>query len=179
MSDDTLLRRDFLKGMATSLMLLLTEDDLAASTPMQDPAPAGPPVRFGIVGLGLWGKQILASLSTLSSAQLVAICDTYQPYLAKGLEIAPKASSMSDYRKLLESTDVEAVVIATPSHTHKDIALAALQAGKHVYCEAPLATKLDDAKTIAVAAERASTVKFQAGLQGRSNAVYRHVSQFV
>jgi predicted dehydrogenase len=180
MSDDTLLRRDFLKGMAaTSLMLLLTEDDLAASTPIQDPLPAGPPVRFGIVGLGSWGKQILASLSALPSAQLVAICDTYPPYVTKGLEIAPRASSATDYRKLLESSDVEAIVIATPSHTHKDIVLAALEAGKHVYCEAPIATKLDDAKAIAVAAERASTLKFQVGLQGRSNAVYRHVSQFV
>lgn len=179
MADDSVLRRDFLKGMATSLMLLLTEDDLAAAQPIQDPPPPGPPVRFGLVGLGQWGKQILASLSGLPSAQVVAICDSYQPYLAKGLEIAPKASAASDYRRLLDSPDVEAVVIATPSHQHKDIALAAFQAGKHVYCEAPLASKPDDARAIALAADRASKLKTQVGLQGRSNAVYRHVSQFV
>ena len=179
MTDETLLRRDFLKGMATSLALLWTEDDLLAATLIQDAPPAGPPVKFGVVGLGQWGKQILATLSSLPSSQVTAICDTYQPYIAKGLEIAPKAVTATDYRKLLDSPDVEALVIATPSHLHKDIALAAFQAGKHVYCEAPLATKVDDARAIAAAAERASSIKVQAGLQGRSNAVYRHVSQFV
>jgi predicted dehydrogenase len=179
MPDDTLLRRDFLKGVATSLVLLLTENDFAASAPLQDPPITGPPVRFGVVGLGPWGKQIVTSLSGLPSAQIAAICDTYQPYLTKGLEIAPKASTTSDYRRLLDSQDVEALVVATPSHLHKEIAIAALQAGKHVYCEAPLATSLDDARAIALAAERAGRVKTQVGLQGRSNAVYRHVSQFV
>jgi predicted dehydrogenase len=176
---DPVLRRDFLKGMTTSLVLVLAEDDLVASIPIQEPQPAGPPVRFGVVGLGHWGRQILTSLSSLASAQIIAICDTYQPFLTKGLEIAPKAWTSPDYRKLVDSPEIESLVVATPSHLHKEVVLAALQAGKHVYCEAPLATTLEDARAIAVAAEQASRVKLQVGLQGRSNAVYRHVSQFV
>jgi predicted dehydrogenase len=57
--------------------------------------------------------------------------------------------------------------------------LAAIQAGKHVYCEAPLATTLEEAKAIAIAGKGTSKLTFQAGLQGRSNGLYKHVSQFV
>ncbi|HXG68448.1 MAG TPA: Gfo/Idh/MocA family oxidoreductase [Blastocatellia bacterium] len=176
MKEDVLGRRDFLKTTAAGLLVLFSEKELRAA--MQEEAVKGPPVKFGVVGLGQWGKEILASLSRLPSAQVTAICDTYQPYLKKGQEVAPKAAPHTDYRKLLEAPEVEAVVIATPSHLHKDIALAAIQAGKHVYCEAPLATTVDDAKAIAMAAQGSKQV-FQAGLQGRSNAMYRHIGNFV
>ena len=179
MNDDSIDRRDFLKGAGAGLMVLLTEGESLAAGLIQESAPVGPPVRFGLVGVGQWGREILSTLSRLPSAQITAICDTYEPYLKKGQEIAPKAATLADYRKLLESPEVEAVVIATPSHVHKEIALAALQAGKHVYCEAPLATTIEDARAIALAGEQAVKLKFQAGLQGRSNALYQHVSQFV
>jgi len=109
----------------------------------------------------------------------VAICDSYEPALKKASEIAPKANLIADYRKLLESPGVEAVVISTPSHQHKEIALACMQAGKHVYCEAPLATTVEDARAIAFAAHQSPKLRFQAGLQGRSNALYNHISKFV
>lgn len=179
MDDDSIDRRDFLKGAGAGLVVLLTEGESLAAGLIQESAPVGPPVRFGLVGVGQWGREILSTLSRLPSAQITAICDTYEPYLKKGQEIAPKAATLADYRKLLESPDVEAVVIATPSHLHKEIALAALQAGKHIYCEAPLATTIDDARAVALAGEQAAKLKFQAGLQGRSNALYQHVSQFV
>jgi predicted dehydrogenase len=178
MTDDTLGRRGFLKGAAAAVMFLLEEE--ASADALQDSPPAGPPVKLGLIGVGPWGREILAALSRLPSAEVAAVCDVYAPYLKKGLEIAPKAASASDYRKLLDSSDVEAVIIATPSHAHREIALAALAAGKHVYCEAPLATTIEDARAIAFAAEQASKkLIFQAGLQGRSNALYRHVAQFV
>lgn len=176
MTDGTIDRRDFLKGAAATMALLLTAEELLAEEASLEVA--GPPVKFGVVGIGQWGRDILSTLSRLPSAQIAAICDTYEPYLSKGKEIAPNAASLADYRKLLESPDVEAVVVATPSHLHKDIALAAIQAGKHVYCEAPLAATIDDARAIALAGQGSEQV-FQAGLQGRSNALYRHVSRFV
>jgi len=179
MSDETPSRRDFLKTAAASLLVLFTEEELAKAERLQAPAPAGPPVKFGVIGLGQWGKEILSSLSRLPTAQVTGICDAYESATKKGQEIAPKAVTFVDYRKLLESAEVEAVIIATPSHQHKEIALAALQAGKHVYCEAPLGSSIEDAKAIALAARQATKLKFQAGLQGRSNALYRHISKFV
>ncbi len=177
MSDETTSRRDFLKTASAGLLILFSEHDFVeAAEILQEPV--SPPVRVGVIGAGQRGKEILSTLSRLPSAQTVCLCDNYEPALKKGQEIAPKAVATADYRKLLESTDVEAVVIATPSHQHREIALAALKAEKHVYCEAPLASSIEEAAAIARAAI-ASKVKFQSGLQGRSNSLYRHVSKFV
>ncbi|MEW6128883.1 MAG: Gfo/Idh/MocA family oxidoreductase [Acidobacteriota bacterium] len=179
MSNDSIDRRDFIKLTTAAMLAVFSEEELLASGLYQTPQIAGAPVKIGVIGIGQWGKEVLATLARLPAAQVTAICDTYEAYLKRGLEIAPKAGSFSDYRKVLESSDVEAVVICTPSHQHKEIALAALQAGKHVYCEAPLASTIEDAKAIALVASQSSKQIFQAGLQGRSNALYNHVLQFV
>ncbi len=179
MSNDEIDRRDFIKLAAAAMLTIFSEEELLAGEPFQMPVPAGAPVKFGVIGIGQWGREILATLSRLPSAEVTAICDAYEPYLKRGSEVAPKAANFTDYRRLLEAKEVEAVVIATPSHQHKEIALAALQAGKHVYCEAPLATTIEDARAIALAAQQLPKQIFQAGLQGRSNALYQHVLQFV
>lgn len=178
-------RRDFLKGAAGTLALLLSAKGLTAAEATKAEAAAGvaeaavpgPPVKVGVIGLGQWGKDIVASLSRIPSAKIVGICDTYEAYLKRGKKLAPDAVEFADYRKLLES-DVEAVVVATPTHQHREIVLAALQAGKHVYCEAPIAASIEDAKTIALAGQNSKQV-FQAGLQGRTNPLLTHVSKFV
>jgi predicted dehydrogenase len=179
MKEETIGRREFLKTAAAGFAILLTEDELRASGVIYDDPPPGPPVRFGVVGIGQWGREILASLARLQSADVKVICDYYEPYLKRGLEIAPKAQPVADYRRVIESPDVEAVVLATPSHLHREIALASLQAGKHLYCEAPLASNIEDARAIALAALQNNKLVFQAGLQGRSNGLYKHVIQFV
>ncbi|HWQ31747.1 MAG TPA: Gfo/Idh/MocA family oxidoreductase [Blastocatellia bacterium] len=178
MNDNRLERREFIKGAAAGLVVLLAEEEALAGRLVQEPL-AGPPVRFGVIGAGQWGKEILATLSRQPFASVTAVCDSYAPYLKKAQDLAPKATALGDYRQLLESKEVEAIVIATPTHQHREIALAALQAGKHVYCEAPLAATIEDARAIALAAQGASKQVFQAGLQGRSNALYQHILQFV
>jgi predicted dehydrogenase len=99
-------------------------------------------------------------------------------FLKKVTPIVPNAPFFDDYHRVLEQKDIQAVFIATPSHRHKQIALDALAAGKHVYCEAPLATDLDEAKAIAKAGLDAKTV-FMPGLQARSNMQALHVLKFV
>ena len=179
MSDDNIGRRDFLKTAGAGVLILLAEDESAAGRLIPETKPPGPPVNVGVIGLGQWGREILATFSRLDSALATVICDTYEPYLNKGREIAPRAALVSDFRRLLDSREVEAVVIATPSHLHREVALQAIQAGKHVYCEAPLASTIEDGRAIALASRGMPKLIFQAGLQGRSNALYRHVSQFV
>src|SRR6266404_5257412 len=173
-------RREFLRGTSMgTLMMLMGGIPIEAGAETTNAAAANentlyktitPPVSCGVIGCGVWGREILQTLATLPNAPVPAICDTYQPFLNRAKESAPKAQTYQDYRKLLEDKSVEAVVVATPSHLHKEIVLAALQAGKHVYCEAPLATTVEDAQAIAQAAKAAIKLNFQSGLQLRSDA---------
>lgn len=172
-------RRDFLKTAGATLALLLSRQGLASAQAPAANAAAGPAVRFGVIGLGAWGREIADALGRTESAQLTALCDTYEPFLKRAESGAPKAEAIQDWRRILESANVDAIVIATPTALHREIALAALQARKHVYCEAPLAATTEDARAIAAAAKNASGIVFQGGLQGRSNPLYRHVLQFV
>jgi predicted dehydrogenase len=178
-TDSTLDRRHFLRTATGSLALLLSRKGLSAAQALPAEPPAGPPVGIGLIGLGLWGREILAALGRSPATRVVALCDDYQPFLKRAASTLPQAAATNDWRRVLEAPGVEAIVIATPTHLHREIAVAALQAGKHVYCEAPLAASIDDARAIARAAAGATGLTFQAGVQGRANALYRHVQQFV
>jgi predicted dehydrogenase len=97
----------------------------------------------------------------------------------RAADLAPNAQKYSDYKQLLADKNVQAVVVATPTHLHKDIVLEALQAGKHVYCEAPMAASLDDARTIAKAARDNFGVNFQVGLQSRADKQVYSLANFI
>jgi predicted dehydrogenase len=177
MSNDTIGRRDFLKNTAATLALLAGRRGLAAGDLPSAP-PSGPVVKLAVIGLGPWGREIVAAASRIPTLDLTAVCDTYDAFLKRTAQLAPRAAVATDYRVVLDRADVQGVVVATPSHLHKEIALAALQAGKHVYCEAPLASTVADARAIADAA-RASRLHVMGGLQGRANALWIHVGKFV
>ena len=142
--------------------------------------PPGPPVRCGVVGLGTQGREILTTLAKLPNGPVTAICDNYKAAFRRAAEAAPNAKQHADYRELIANPEVQAVIVATPTHLHREIAVAAMQAGMHVYVEAPLALSIDDARAIAVAAKGlAKGQVFQAGLQLRENPQHHHVLKFV
>lgn len=175
-------RRLFLAGAAATLSALLGERGLSAAhlpAAQDEPTFEGPPVKVALIGVGPWGRELLTHIGRLPSLQLVAVCDSYAPFLKRAQDAAPKAQALAAYTAVLAAPDVEAVIIATPTPTHREIAIAALQAGKHVYCEAPLAHTIDDARAIAQAARSAGKQVFACGLQGRSNALQTHVWNFV
>ena len=173
-------RRGFVGGAAAAAGLLsaMGEEVFAARAEAQPSASPPAPVNCAVIGVGRQGRELLAGLARVPGANVVAVCDTYQPLLTRAKEAAPKAALVPDYRLLLSRTDVSAVFVATPSHKHKDIVLAALQAGKHVYCEAPLAHTIEDARAIAAAAKGSKQI-FQSGLQSRTNPQHLHVHKFV
>jgi predicted dehydrogenase len=166
-------RRDFIKGGSfASLMLMLGGVPLRAAEPAEGGTKyktTSPPVNCGVIGCGTWGREILATLARLPNAPVVAICDTYEPFLRRAKEAAPHAETFTDYKQLLANKKVKGVIVATPTHQHKQIVLDALAAGKHVYCEAPLAQTLEEARAIAKAAKSNPKLYFQAGLQERSD----------
>jgi len=179
MTDDSLSRREFLKGATLATMgLWLAGQEILAAEPSADELPPGPAVACAVIGTGARGKELLSVLSRLENARVAAICDTYEPYLKRAQEVAPNAEQVPDYRRILDNREIEAVFVATPSHLHKEIALAALAAGKHVFCEAPIAATISDAREIATAA-LASHQVFHVGQQQRANPLQHHVLKFV
>lgn len=157
--------------------------DGTLAVPKADPnykeKPVGPPVKFGVIGLGVQGRDVITQLGRLPNAPVVAVCDTYKSSLKRGGESAPNAQRHEEYRAVLDNPDVQAVVVATPTHLHRDITLAALQAGKHVYVEAPMAQSIDDGRTMAKAAQSLPAGQiFQVGLQFRENPQHHHVLKF-
>jgi predicted dehydrogenase len=166
-------RRDFLKGgSAAAMMAMLGGVELLAQTGPEKVAeskPDGPVIKVAVIGLGPWGRDILDQLGRLPQAEIAAICDNYGAMVRRSTAKAPGAAQLEDYQAVLANKNIQGVIIATGSHQHKDIAIAALKAGKHVYCEAPLANTIEDAKAIALAAKGAIGQVFQPGLQTRSD----------
>ncbi len=123
---------------------------------------------FGVIGLGVWGEAHLEAYSSTPQARLVAVCDLNEELLRERVEKYHPDFSTTDYRELLAREDVEAVSVVTPDFLHREIALAAIEAGKHVILEKPMATSVEDAEAIAGAAERAG-VKVMVDFHNRWN----------
>jgi predicted dehydrogenase len=136
------------------------------------------PLNLGVIGCGFWAREIIEKLNKLENSP-IALCDHYEPFLNRAKnQLAPKAEPYADYQKLLADKNVKAVIVATPSHLHKQIVLDALAAGKHVYCEAPVATTIEDSRAIAQAALKHWKQNFQPGLLFRSDPQMRFVLDF-
>jgi predicted dehydrogenase len=123
---------------------------------------------FGVVGAGLWGSFHCKTLNALPAAELTAVCDL-DPKRAQAMQDEFGARRVyTDYRELIADPDVEAVTVATPDFAHGDIVMAALEAGKHVLSEKPLATTLGEAEKIAGLAAK-SNVKVMVDFHNRVN----------
>jgi predicted dehydrogenase len=96
----------------------------------------------------------------MQHAEIVALCDIYSPNLEDAARLCPAAKKYTDYRKLLESTDIDGVVIATPLNWHAPIVLDALSAGKHVFCEKSMALTMDQCKSIYDAYQKTDRVLY-------------------
>ena len=165
-------RRDFLKGGSlATLMTMLGGTRLFADAPAAAPAESasGSKVKLAVIGLGAWGREMLNTLGRSKLCEVAAICDTYRASLKRSTDSAPHATQTEDYKTILDNKDISAVIVATPTHQHKEIVLAALKAGKHVYCEAPIAHTIEDAREIALAARAAKQQVFQVGMQLRAD----------
>lgn len=176
-------RREFLKGgSVASLMALMGGVQIGTQIKAQaedKPNTVGAKVKCGVIGLGNWGRDIVATLSRIPEADVAVICDNYGPFLRRAARSAPEAKAVENYKDILDDKEIIAIVVATPSHQHREIVEAALQAGKHVYCEAPLAHTVEDARAIAQAAKNAHKQVFQTGLQARSDLLRLDLLRFI
>ena len=145
---DTMTRKDFLSGLAFGGTTLALFPWLAACTPEARKQTAGEKARLGIIGTGSRGRFHLANLLLDPSAEVVALCDDFEPHLDEASAMCPGAKRYADYRKLLEDKEVEGVIICTPLSFHATMTLDALAAGKHVFCEKAMAHSPEELKSM-------------------------------
>ncbi len=107
-------------------------------------------LRVGLIGFGLWGPHYARILAgTMTSARLAACAEPAASRLAAFERMFPAARAYADYGRLLRDGDVDAVIVATPTSTHRDVVERCLDAGVHVLVEKPLASTVPDAEALA------------------------------
>ncbi len=137
-----------------------------------------PSEKLNIAGIGIGGMG-QNNLRACAGENIVALCDVDASYAAKIFATYPGAKRYEDFRQMLDrQSDIEAVTIATPDHTHAPIALAAMKAGKHVYVQKPLTHSVAEARRLTeVARERG--LMSQMGNQGHSGDGTRLVCEWI
>src|SRR5579862_5321951 len=124
-------------------------------------------IRTGIIGAGGRGRYLTGQFKEIG-AEMAAVCDVYEPNLQAGLKEANTgAKPFRDYRKLLDDKRIDAVIVATPDHWHARMVIDAVEAGKDVYCEKPMAHTIPETYAIIEAVRRTKRV-VQVGMQRRS-----------
>ncbi len=106
-------------------------------------------IRIGLIGYGYWGPNLARNFHQLPGAWLAACADTDPARLSEAARLYPLNQTASDYRELIDNPTLDAVAVATPARSHYEIARAALERGKHVLVEKPLAMTSAEARDLA------------------------------
>lgn len=171
-------RRHFVKstvimGSATTVPLFNYLPKRAADT-----------LRVGVIGCNGMGWSNIRSMMNIDDVECIAICDVDENVVARRVKDyagmrSNEVATYGDYRQLLENRDVDAVVIGTPDHWHCKIFCDALEAGKHIYCEKPLANSIEEAYIMRRAAAEHPDLKVQIGQWQRSGPHYQEAIDLV
>jgi predicted dehydrogenase len=143
----------------------------------QDQPAANDKLNIAAIGVGGRGWN---DIQGVASQNLVALCDVDQRQAGQAFETYPNAARYTDFRKMLDELDnqIDAVVVATPDHTHAIAVMDAIRRGKHVYCEKPLAHSVSEVRQLMQAARKHNVVT-QLGNQGHSSASIRSFCEWI
>lgn len=167
-------RREFLIGGAAAAAFMIVPRHVLGGVGYTAPSDK---VNIAGIGIGGMGKNNIAGLATTEN--IVALCDVDDDYAATVLMLYPNARKYRDYRKMLETEKgIDAVVVATPDHTHAVISMAAIQLGKHVFCQKPLTYTVREARMLTEAAREAG-VATQMGNQGHAGEGNRLICEWI
>jgi len=163
-------RRHFLQAGAAGLVAIpaLAEDKKL---------PPSERVKVGVVGLAGQGQYNWGELAK-AGADVVAICDVDESRTGPARKQFPKAAFFTDYRKLIEAKGLDALLCATPDHTHFHVTSAAIEAGLHVYCEKPLCHTIWETRQLRELVKKHKRVS-QMGTQIHAGDNYRRVAEMV
>jgi predicted dehydrogenase len=169
-TDDRSTRRSFGRTVAGALISPIAFPAISRARNLNEK------LRIAMIGVGGRGE---ANLGGVDSEEIVALCDVFEPYVAKAAQRFPRARKEADFRRLYDhANEFDAVVVSTTEHTHAFATLPALKLGKHVYCEKPLTWNVAEARVIREAAAKAK-VATQMGTQIHSSENYRRVVELV
>jgi predicted dehydrogenase len=132
-------------------------------------------LNVAVIGVANQGRY---NLDNVTHENVVALCDVDETFLNAAAKDLPRATKYADYRRLLERNDLDAVVVATPDHTHAVIGAAVLRSGRHLYCEKPLARTVGEARLLTKLAREQKRVT-QMGTQIHAGENYRRVVELV
>jgi predicted dehydrogenase len=169
-------RRDFLKGSAAAAAGVWLSGQRVWGSSTQ---PANEKLGIAVVGIGGQGAWNVDQL-VAAKAAVVALCDVDERMTGHARKACPSATFYRDFRVMLDKQgkDIDAVLVATPDNTHALITLAALNAGKHVYCEKPLTYTVEECRKVIETARRTKRVT-QMGTQNHASENYRRVVELV
>ena len=167
-------RRRFL-GCSAAASLALSQGNLADAAVMEAESA---PLRLGVIGIGNRGTTLLRSILELRGTSIVAVCDSEPKHRLRGQGIVEKArgqrpDAVDDHRRLLDRSDIDAVVVALPCDLHEPVYRDAIVAGKHLYAEKPLAPSLAGCDRLIAWAAQAPRVVVHLGYQRRSHPRFR------
>lgn len=168
-------RREFLQASS-----VVTGGTLLAGCATTGPKGSylSPNSKLNIAAVGVGGKGRSDLAATSKGQNVVAICDVDDRTLRGAARTYTKATLHHDWRKMLEQSDIDAVTVSTPDHMHVPVTMAAIQLGKHVYVQKPMAHTIEEARKVTAAAKEAGVVT-QMGNQHHSGAGYKSVVQAI
>lgn len=165
-------RRNFLKmtGLAASSLPFWFVDECTAQRRSEPTIPPSEKINLALIGCGGQGRG--DARNARRYGRIVAVCDVDARRLAIAQKDFPGAKGYSDFRKLLERDDIDAVICGTVDHWHTLISIAAMKAGKDIYCEKPLTLTIDEGKRLVEVQKQTKRV-LQTGTQQRSSIYFR------
>ncbi|HEY3319160.1 MAG TPA: Gfo/Idh/MocA family oxidoreductase [Planctomycetota bacterium] len=175
MGHSTKTRRQFLKAAGAAAAFTIIPRHVLGGPGEKAPSDK---LNIACIGLGWPGRKDTDAVAPADN--IVALCDVDTSREAEWRKKYPKAQQFQDYRKMFDAMDkgIDAVIVATPDHTHAVLCMAAIKRGKHVYCEKPLAHSIGEVRALMKAAQEKKVIT-QLGNQGHSSDSIRLFCEWV
>lgn len=136
-------------------------------------------IQIGMIAVGARAHQLIDSINEIPGTEITAICDAYKGRIKRAIERTEgRAKEYKSYREIIADKKIDAVVISTPDHLHKQHAIDAMNAGKHIYIEKPLTYSINEGLEIIQAAKR-NKVAFQVGSHGCSSVLSQKAKEII
>lgn len=169
-------RREFVAKTGMAASALATVNPIWSASPIKK---IDQPIKIGIIGTGDRGGGLIPVIQEIEGLEVAACCDIIPFRLAEGLaKTNGKAKGYSDFRRVLDNKDIDAILVSVPFSEHTKVASAAIDAGKHVYCEKTMAKGYEGIKAL-VEKQKQSSGIFQTGHQYHSSRLYTHVADLI